>query len=293
MPHRSSVIAPAQPCRQCRPAQPNPWRTVHAFCHRLHRRLRPRHRGGLRDRPGRPDHGRGQTEGFRPVWRQHRACGLFQSGRRRQLVGHRRRRLPRRRCGGVRRRQGGQIHAAHRQGAVHRRAVRRGRRAVAQHHLDAQSRQRARARFRRRDLLRRPGLHGAQVARGQERARAGRRLGVRADRHHHRAQSRRLLPRQQHVVHPGGVRARRRSAHRVRARPLRHAHHRSVGPVRRAHRPQQPRRPHRAAGGDLEGAARAGGPPRRQRSGATSSAGRSMPWSTPKSSASPRRTSTT
>ena len=158
--HRSGATLQAVPA-----GQPNPWRTVHAFCHRLHRRLRPRHRGGLRDRPGRPDHGRGQTEGLRPVWRQHRACGLLQSRRRRQLVGHRRRRLPRRRCGGVRRCQGGQVHAAHRQGAVHRRAVRRGRRAVAQHHLDPQSRQRAGARFRRRDLLRRPGLHGAQVAR--------------------------------------------------------------------------------------------------------------------------------
>ena len=47
----------------------------------------------------------------------------------------------------------------------------------------------------RRRLLRRPGLHGAQVAQGQFGARARRCVGVRAAGHHDRTQSGGLLPR--------------------------------------------------------------------------------------------------
>ena len=49
--------------------------------------------------------------------------------------------------------------------------------------------------FHRRQLLRRPGLHGAQGAEGEFGARAQRRLGLRAAGHHDRAQSGGLLPR--------------------------------------------------------------------------------------------------
>ncbi len=144
-----------------------------------------------------------QGQGLRTVRGQHRPCRFFQPGRRRQLVGTRRRRLPRRGGRAVRRRRGGQVHAADLEGTVHGAAVRRGRRPVAQHHLDARPRQLARPRLHRRDLLRRPGLHGAQGARREERARARRRLGLRADGHDHRAQPRRLFPGQQHVVYAG------------------------------------------------------------------------------------------
>ena len=162
-------------------------------------------------------------------------AGFSNPGRRRQLVGPRRRRLPCRGRRAVRRRRCGQVHAAHRQGALHRAAVGRGRPAVAQHHLDADPRHRARPRLHRRDLLRRPGLHGAQGARRQERARARRRLGLRAARHHDRAQPRRLFPRQQHELRAGRHRAPGRGPHRLRAGPLRRLHHRPVGPLRRAH----------------------------------------------------------
>ena len=146
--------------------------------------------------------------------------------------GPRRRPVPRRRRRHVRRRDQGQVHAAQRQGALHRAAVGRDRRPVAQHDLDQLARQRARPRFRRRQLLRRPGLHGAEVAGRRQRAGARRRLGLRADRHHHRAQPRRLLPRQQHEVHAGRVREQRRGQQGLRGRPLRRADHRPVGPLR-------------------------------------------------------------
>ena len=63
---------------------------------------------------------------------------------------------------------------------------------VAQHHLDLVARHLARPELHRRQLLRRPGLHGAQDAEGEFGARAERRLGLRAAGHDHRAQPRRL-----------------------------------------------------------------------------------------------------
>ena len=56
------------------------------------------------------------------------------------------------------------------------------------------------------ELLRRPGVHRAQGAQGQFGARAQRCLGLRAAGHHHRAQSRRLFPRQPHEAQVGDVR---------------------------------------------------------------------------------------
>ena len=55
-----------------------------------------------------------------------------------------------------------EVRAAHGAAALHRPAVGRGRHPVAQHHLDADPRHRARPRFHRHQLLRRPGLHGAK-----------------------------------------------------------------------------------------------------------------------------------
>ena len=49
-----------------------------------------------------------------------------------------------------------------------------------------------------------------------------------ADRHHHRAQPRRLFPRQQDEVRGGRVRHRRRDGEGLRQRPLRRVHHRRV-----------------------------------------------------------------
>ena len=88
-------------------------------------------------------------------------AGFAPAGRQGQVDRPRRRRLPRRRRGDLRRRREGQVRAAHRAAALHRAAVGRGRRPVAQHDLDADARHRARPRLHRRQLLRRPGLHGA------------------------------------------------------------------------------------------------------------------------------------
>ena len=63
-------------------------------------------------------------------------------------------------------------HAADLPATLHRAAVGRDRRAVAQHDLDAVAGHLTRHGVHRRHLLRRPGLHGAEVAGGQERARA-------------------------------------------------------------------------------------------------------------------------
>src|SRR6478735_6225423 len=73
-------------------------------------------------------------------------------------------------------------------------------RAIAQPRLDAVARHRARRQLHRRDLLLRAGLSGEEVAEGQLRARALQRLRLRADGHHDRAESRRLLQGQQHEV---------------------------------------------------------------------------------------------
>ena len=64
-------------------------------------------------------------------------------------------------------------------------------------------RHRQRPELHRRQLLRRPGLHGGEEAGRQQRQGAVRRDRLRADRHHDRAQPRRLLPRQQDGAQAG------------------------------------------------------------------------------------------
>ena len=63
---------------------------------------------------------------------------------------------------------------------------------------------------------------------------ARRQQGLRADRNHHRAQSRRLLPRQQHEVRGEEVRHARRSVQGLSRRPVRRADGRRVAALRAA-----------------------------------------------------------
>ena len=161
------------------------------------------------------------------------------------------------------------VHAAHRAAALHRAAVGRGRRAVAQHDLDAVARHRARPRLRRRQLLRRPGLHGAEEARTSTSAKEldGATVCVQpgtttelnlAD--YFRANNMQLQA--------GGDRAARRGQRGLLRRPLRRLHHRRLGPRRDArHAGAEPGRPRHPARGDLQGAARPGRAPRRRRVG--------------------------
>ena len=150
----------------------------------------------------------------------------------------------------------GQVRAADREGPLHRAAIGRGRRARPQHHLDLVARHLARPQLHGGQLLRRPGLHGAQGAEGELGARAQRRRGLRAAGHHHRAEPRRLLPRQQDEAQDRHLRHRRRGDQGLRRRPLRRLHHRRLGPRRRAAAARQRQRPHHPAGGHLQGAAR-------------------------------------
>ena len=182
-----------------------------------------------------------------------------------RLEGNRRRPVPRGRGGGVRRLDQGALHAAHRAAALHRAAVGRGRHPVAQHHLDHHARHQPRAQLRRRQLLRRPGLHGAPQAQREERQAAERRHRVRAAGHHHRAQPVRLLPRQQDELQAGGDRDAAGGSQRLFRGALRRLHHRPLGPDLDARLARaQARGPHHPAGDHLQGAARAGGAPRRR-----------------------------
>ena len=140
------------------------------------------------------------------VRRQHRPGRLLRGRQPGQVDRPGRRLLPRagRRHPG--RRQQGALLAADGAAALHRAAVGRGRRAVAQHHLDADARRLAGHALRRRHLLRRPGLHGAEEPEREERQGAEGRHRVRAVRHHHRAEPDRLLARQQPAPQAGGVR---------------------------------------------------------------------------------------
>ena len=180
----------------------------------------------------------------------------------------RRRRLPRRLGRHLRRCREGEVRAAHLAAALHRAAVGRGRHAVQQHDHDADARHRARPRLHGHHLLRRPGLHGEQEARREERQGAERRHGLRRARHHHRAQPRRLLPRQQDELQAGGHREGRGDPRRLLLRPLRRLHHRRLEPLRHARGQRAAagdgRGLHHPAGDHLQGAAGAGGAPRRQ-----------------------------
>ena len=160
----------------------------------------------------------GQGPGHAILRRQPGPAGLFLARRQGQLDRARRRRLPRDRGRHLRRSDQGQVRAAVGQGPLHGAAIRRNRRAVAQYDLDAVARHLARRQFHRRDLLRRPGLSGEEVAQGEFRAGAEQRVGLRADRHHDRAESRRLLQEQQHEVRGDRIRHRGRNRQGLRIR---------------------------------------------------------------------------
>ena len=91
----------------------------------------------------------------------------------------------------------------HRRDPLHRAGLRRDRRAGPQLHLDLQPRRRPEVHLRRRQLLRRPGLHGVEGPRRHLGQGARRRHGLHPDRHHHRAQPRRLLQDEQHHLPAG------------------------------------------------------------------------------------------
>jgi hypothetical protein len=129
-----------------------------------------------------------KKNGYHQMRRQRRPARFLLRRRKRQLQRHRCGRVPRRRRCGVRRFHQAQVHPADRQGASDRPAIRRDRRAVAQHHLDLQPRFGPGSEFRRSHLLRRPGLSGQQETGRQERQEIGRRYGLRPGRHHHRTQ---------------------------------------------------------------------------------------------------------
>ena len=143
---------------------------------------------------GRPDLRRGQGQGLRAVRGQHRAGGLLHGRQPGQVDRARRRSLQGDRGGDVRRCREVEVHADHGAAALRRPAVGRGRRHHAQRHADPAARHLARLQHRRRQLLRRPGLPGAGQEQHQERQGAERRHDLRAARHDHRAQPRRLLP---------------------------------------------------------------------------------------------------
>ena len=135
---------------------------------------------------------------------------------------------------------------------------------MAQHHDHLLARRRGEAALPRRQLLRRAGLHGAQGAGGVQREGAGRRFGVHPDRHHHRAQPRRLLPQQRHEVRGGDHRDQRRGTAELSRRSVRRVHHgrlrsrRDPLHLHRSGRPRGPARDH------LQGAAGSGHPSRRR-----------------------------
>ena len=87
---------------------------------------------------------------------------------------------------------------------------------------------------------------------------------VHPDRHHHRAQPRRLLPRQRHEVRGGDHRDQRRGAPELPRRAVRRVHHgrlRTRGDPLHLHRSGESRD---SAGDHLQGAARPRHPPRRR-----------------------------
>ena len=229
--------------------------------------LRGRARGRRRERPGHGHASDGQGSRLAQLRRLDGPHGLLRAERRRRVAGLRRGAVPRGGRGRARRPAGGDLRAALAQDALHRAVVGRGRRAVAQHHLDLPARQRAQVRVRRRQLLRRPGLHGPEGAGRHLRQGSRRRHGLHPDRHHHRAQPRRLLPLQQHGVQPGPDRDRRRGPAAVPRRRLRRLHHRPLGAGRDPGHLPQPRRSRDPARADLQGAAGAARAPGRLRVG--------------------------
>ena len=153
--------------------------------------------------------------------------------RRRLLQGARRRHLQRPVEGGVR-------------AALGRRTLRRAegqedRRPVAQFDLDDGPRGGFRPDLRRRHLLRRPGLPGAE---GKERdlgARPRRRQGVRPEGHHLGAERQGLFRRQSRRLHDGRGRHRRRSRGELPCRQVRRDDGRRIGALRPALRSSRSR----------------------------------------------------
>ena len=124
-------------------------------------------------------------------------------GRRtRELVRVRRRLLPRARGRHFRRPEQGAARSAVRRRALPGAQGREDRRSLPQFDLDHGARDRVRAHLRRRDLLRRAGLHASPRNARQFGPRARRRKGLRAERDHDHRQSCRLL-RQQPDEPPG------------------------------------------------------------------------------------------
>ena len=196
--------------------------------------------------------------------RQHRHRRLRLPGRRGRVARLRHRLLPRHRGRRARRPGRDQGRHLHRQDPLHQAQRRRGRRAVARHHHHLLARCRREAPLPRRQLLRRSGLHGPQGPRGRQRDRARRRLGVHPDRHHHRAQPRRLLPRQRHEVRGDDHRDQRRGTPELHGRTVRRVHHRRLRPRRHPLHLHRSRESHDSAGDHLQGAARPSHPPRRR-----------------------------
>ena len=149
-----------------------------------------------------PSCSRGQDarrgQGARPagVRRQHLGAGLLQRRQPGSLDRPGRRLLPRRCRRGAERREQGEVRAAELAAALHVAAGGRDRRPVAQQHLDADAGCFPRRRVRRHQLLRRPGLHGADEAEDRQRQEAERSDRLRAGRHDEREERRRLLRRQ-------------------------------------------------------------------------------------------------
>ncbi len=119
--------------------------------------------------------------------RKRHAGGLWHARSARQLDRLRCRFLPRLGGGDFQRSGQGEIRAVDRQGSLHRPAIGRSGRALAQHDVDVVARHFARARFSRGDLLRRPGFYGAQSSEGEFGAGTRWRHDLRPAGHHHRA----------------------------------------------------------------------------------------------------------
>ena len=213
---------------------------------------------GLRP-PGREGR-RHAADGARPrpprLRHQRRRARLLVPGRPRRVARLRHRPVPGARGGDLRRPQQDRVHLAVVEGPAGLAAVRPDRRPAPDHDLDAVAQRRPGPAVHGHQLLRRSGLHGAQVVGRDERRGPGRGVDLRAAGHHDRAQPRRLF---QGACHPLPDRhagdARRRAA-RLPERTLRRLHDRRVEPRGRQAEDERRRRPGDPARGDLGGAAR-------------------------------------
>ena len=164
---------------------------------RPHRRSRGRV-GSACIRAG--DAGYGEEARQDPVRRFARRPRLLLRGRQGRPPRLRRRYLPRRLGGDLRRSRQGRVCPAEHECPLPGGSIRRGRHPVAPEHLELLARQLARPRFRARRLLRRPGPHGAGEAQREERQRTHRGRDLPAARHDDAAEPRGLLPAEEHQV---------------------------------------------------------------------------------------------